>query len=114
MSTATAIWKLIGRMLAGWLWKRPAMAKAKTALTSQIRKKITRRNSVRERGPMKRSLRLPTVCPPWRIESTRAPKSWVAPMKITPTTTHTSAGSHPQTMAMAGPRMGAAPATEAK
>ena len=101
-------------MLAGKATNSPAMAKAKTAPTSQIRKKMISRNRTRERGPMKRSVSLPTLSPSWRIESTRAPKSWLAPMKIAPTTIHNSAGTQPQTIAMAGPRMGAAPAIEAK
>ena len=35
-------------------------------------------------------------------------------MKIAPKTTHSSAGSQPQKTAIAGPTMGAAPATEVK
>ena len=93
---------------------RVAMANAKTAPTSQIRKKITIRNSTRERGPMKRSARLPTLCPPCRTLSTSAPKSCVAPIRIEPKTIQSMAGTQPQTIAIAGPRIGAAPAIEAK
>ena len=35
-------------------------------------------------------------------------------MKMVPHTTQTKAGSHPQMTAMAGPTMGAAPATDVK
>ncbi len=42
------------------------------------------------------------------------PKSCTAPAKIVPTTTHRNAGSHPQMTAIAGPTIGAAPATDVK
>ena len=49
-----------------------------------------------------------------RVEIQRVPKSCTAPAKIVPSTTHRNAGNHPQMTAIAGPTMGAAPATEVK
>ena len=43
-----------------------------------------------------------------------APKSCTAPMKIVPSTTQSTAGTHPQYTAIHGPMMGAAPAMEVK
>ena len=43
-----------------------------------------------------------------------APASWIPAKKTVPSVTHRKAGTHPQITAMAGPTMGAAPATEVK
>ena len=43
-------------------------------------------------------------------ETTKAPKSCTAPMKIDPNNTHSNAGSQPQKTAMAGPTIGPVPA----
>ena len=47
------------------------------------------------------------------METTRAPKSCTAPMKIAPSTTHSIAGSQPQMTAMAGPSIGDRPVIDA-
>ena len=56
----------------------------------------------------------PIERPRARTETTRAPKSWTQPTKIEPKTTHSMAGSQPQTTAMAGPSIGDSPVIEAK
>ena len=91
-----------------------AMATAKTALTISSRKKITSRKSTRARGWMISPARVPIDRPLWRTEAQSVPKSWTPAMKTVPSKTQISAGSHPQITAMAGPMMGAAPATEVK
>ena len=48
------------------------------------------------------------------MEMIRAPKSCTAPITTLPTNTQSSAGTHPQMMAMAGPTMGPVPAMEVK
>ena len=56
----------------------------------------------------------PTVWPLLRIETTSAPKSWTAPMKIDPKTTQSNAGTQPHITAIAGPTIGPVPAIEVK
>ena len=52
----------------------------------------------------------PMVWPRLRRLTTSEPKSWTAPTKIDPSTTHSSAGSQPQKTAIAGPTIGPVPA----
>lgn len=56
----------------------------------------------------------PTVCPRLRNETTRAPKSCTAPIRMEPKSTQSRAGSHPQMTATAGPTMGPVPAMDVK
>jgi hypothetical protein len=56
----------------------------------------------------------PTVWPRFRIETTSAPKSCTAPIRIDPKKTHKSAGSHPHMTAIAGPTIGPVPAIDVK
>ena len=72
------------------------------------------RNSRRIKGLMTRPAISPTVCPRLRRDTTKAPRSWTAPMKIEPKSTHNKAGSHPQSTARAGPTIGPVPAMEVK
>ncbi len=72
------------------------------------------RNSTRARPPMIDSASVPMELPLCRTDSQRVPKSWTAPAKTVPTTTQMNAGNQPQITAIAGPTMGAAPATEVK
>ena len=57
---------------------------------------------------------VPIERPLWRLEIHRALKSCTAPAKTVPSTTHRKAGSQPQITAIAGPTIGAAPATDVK
>ena len=93
---------------------RPAMMTANTAFTMVTRKKMMSRKRIRARVLMTSLARAPMLRPLWRTETTIDPKSWAPEAKIVPRTTHSSAGPHPQKTAMAGPTMGAAPATEMK
>ena len=88
------------------------MMNAKTASTIQIRNEITTRKSVRARGPITSAATSPIELPRWRRLMTSAAKSWTAPMNTVPSVTHSSAGSHPQITAIAGPTIGAAPAID--
>ena len=54
------------------------------------------------------------VCPLFLVEAHREPRSCIPAKKTVPIVTQRNAGSHPQIIAMAGPTMGAAPATEVK
>ena len=49
-----------------------------------------------------------------RVEAHRVPKSCIPAKKTVPKVTQSNAGSQPQITAIAGPTMGAAPATEVK
>jgi hypothetical protein len=93
---------------------RLAMITANTALTIRSRKKITNRKSTRARSPMIDCVRVPIELPLCRVEIHRAAKSCTAPANTVPSTTQRNAGSHPQITAIAGPTIGAAPATEVK
>ena len=104
----------MGKTAPGLAMKRLAMTTAKTALTISRRKKMMKRKRVRARPPMIPSVTVPIDCALWREEIHTAPKSCTAPAKIVPSTTQRKAGSQPQMMAIAGPTMGAAPATEVK
>ncbi len=90
------------------------MTRAKTASTINSAKKISNRKRVLALGPIKSFVTSPMERPRLRAETTSAPKSCTAPIKIDPRTTHRSAGSQPQITAMAGPTIGAAPAIDVK
>ena len=93
---------------------RVAIIYAKTAITIHVRKKIIVRNSARALLPMIIPVKSPMEWPLFFAESTKHPKSCTAPMKIVPKTTHSTAGSQPHITAIAGPTIGAAPATDVK
>ena len=52
--------------------------------------------------------------PRLRTEAQSAPRSCIPAKNTVPMVTHRNAGSQPQMTAMAGPTMGAAPATDVK
>ena len=113
-SIAKGISNQIGMTLPGNLVNSRAMTMAKTALTIKSSRKMTIMNSVRVRFDTTTSVRAPIERALWRAEIHRVPKSWMPAKKMVPRTTHRSAGSHPQKTAIAGPTIGAAPATEVK
>ena len=80
------------------------------ASTTVSAKNSTSKNKTRVRGEINRPATSPTLCPSFRRLTTSAPKSWTAPMKMQPKTTHNTAGNQPQKTAMAGPTMGPVPA----
>jgi hypothetical protein len=103
-----------GSTLPGKWTNSRAMITAKTALTMRRSRKITTRKSVRERPEITSSVSEPMERALWRAEIQRVAKSWTPAKKMVPKITHSSAGSHPQKTAIAGPTMGAAPAIEVK
>ena len=102
----------IGRTAAGTFTNNPAIAIANTARTNQVSIITNKRNMVLTRGFMTDPVISAMDLPFSLTETTNAPKSWTAPMKIVPKTTHKKAGSHPQNAAIQGPIMGAAPAMD--
>ena len=103
-----------GSTAPGLPMNRLEITTAKTAFTSSSRKKITSMKSTRPRSPTIFPASVPIEFALWRVEIHSVPKSCTAPAKMVPSTTHRNAGSHPQMTAIAGPTMGAAPATEVK
>jgi len=87
---------------------------AKAPLTISRTRKITTRNRLRPREPISRPLSMPTDWPLLRALAQSAPKSCTPAKKIVPSTTQRNAGTQPQITAIAGPTIGAAPATEVK
>jgi hypothetical protein len=114
MAMASGISTRIGMTAPGLATNRLPMTTAKTAFTSVSRKKMMARNSMRARALMTDPASVPMLLALWRTDTTRAPKSCTPAAKIVPSTIHTSAGPQPQNTAMAGPTIGAAPATEVK
>jgi hypothetical protein len=98
----------------GYMVKRMAITKAKTAITIQSSKKIISRKRVRTLLLMISAAKSPIDLPLALREITRAPKSWTAPKNIEPKNTQIAAGTHPQIIAMAGPTIGPRPAMEVK
>ena len=94
--------------------KTAAITSPKMAMTIVSARNSTNKNSKRARLFSTRPAMSPTVCPLLRSETTSAPKSCTAPMKIEPNTTHSSAGSQPHITAIAGPTIGPVPAIEVK
>src|SRR5690606_16951027 len=100
--------------LPGKLVNNPAMVTANTAFTISSRKKMINKNKPTARLPMTDWVMEPMDCPRFRADAHSVPKSCIPAKKMVPNTTHNSAGSQPQMTAIAGPTMGAAPATELK
>ena len=87
-----------------------AITNPKIARTTVSDKNRMARNSTRARGLIKRPAISPTVWPRFRSDTTNAPKSCTAPIKIEPKNTQIRAGSQPQKTATAGPTIGPVPA----
>ena len=90
--------------------KITAMTRPKMARTIDSTSASRSRKSIRARLLISLPAICPSVRPSFRMDTTSAPKSCTAPMKIDPSTTHSSAGSQPQNTAIAGPTMGPVPA----
>ena len=105
----------VGSTDCGWKSGENSVATmcTNTPIAMVIRKKMRMWNSVLARGPMRLSVTLPIDMPRARMETASAPKSWTAPTKMAPRTTHSSAGSQPQMTAIAGPSIGDSPVMEA-
>ena len=114
MPTATKTAVQAGMTLAGVLMNSVAIATAKTAFTISRRKKTTIMNRLRARWLTTSPVSEPTDSALLRTLAQMAPKSWTPAKNIVPMTTHRKAGSQPQTTAMLGPMIGAAPATAVK
>ena len=114
ITTATAIALQAGITLLGVATKAFEIATAKTALTIISRKKITIMKRVRARRLTTSPVSDPTDRPWLRTLAQIAPKSCTPAKNIVPPMTQMNAGSHPQMTAMAGPMIGAAPATAVK
>ena len=104
----------VGITAVGVLTRSPDMTTANAALTMSRTRKITTRNRLRPRWPMYCPDSDPMDLPLCRLEAHRAPRSWTPAKKTVPMVTQRKAGTHPQMTAIAGPTMGAAPATEVK
>src|SRR5690606_17029620 len=103
-----------GKTLEGWLTKRPEMTTANTALTIRRSRKMTIMKTLRARGPITTSVSAPIDFALFRWLAQSAPASCTPAKKTVPRTTQRKAGNQPQITAMAGPTIGAAPATEVK
>ena len=89
VTTATTICTQIGKIAPGFDAKRVPMMKAKTASTIQIRiEMISRKSACAPEGRSPLAATSPIERPRLRRLITRAEKSWTAPMKTVPTTTH--------------------------
>ncbi len=114
MTSATRMAPQTGMTAEGNFIIRPAMTTAKTALTISSSRKITIMKMLRARVPTTSPVSAPTDLALLRTLAQIAPASWTPAKKIVPKMTHRKAGTQPQMTAMAGPTMGAAPATEVK
>ena len=114
MATASGISTTMGITAPGLATNRLPITTANTAFTSVSRKKMMSRNSVRARRLMTSAAMLPMFRAPCRTETASAPVSCTPAANRVPRTIHASAGPQPQNAAMAGPTMGAAPATDVK
>ena len=103
-----------GSTAPGLPMKRLAITTANTAFTRSSKKKMISKNRTRARLPMSDSASVPIELALCRVEIQRVPRSCTAPAKIVPSTTQRNAGSQPQITAIAGPTIGAAPATDVK
>ena len=92
----------------------PATMEAKAATTRMRVRYEKMRKSFLARLPMLAEMTSPMDCPLWRMEANSAPKSWTAPKKMPPMSTHSTTGTQPKTAAWMGPLMGPAPAMEEK
>ena len=111
---ASGISTKIGMTAPGLATSRLPMTTAKTAFTRVSRKKMISRKRVRARLLMTSWAMLPMLRAPWRTETASEPMSCTPAAKMVPTTIQASAGPQPQNAAMAGPTIGAAPATDVK
>ena len=114
MSSATMIAPQVGMTEVGVVTSSFAMTTANAALTMSSSRKMITRKRLRPFRPMYLPDSVPMLCPRCLPEAHRAPKSCIPAMNTVPMVTHRKAGTHPQITAMAGPTMGAAPATEVK
>ena len=114
MISATKIAPQTGTTELGKLINKPEMAVANTAFTINRTKKITIINSDCERRPTTSPVKAPIERARLRFEAQIAPASCTPAKKIVPKITHKNAGTQPQMTAIAGPIIGAAPATEVK
>ncbi len=103
-----------GKIVAGYCRKTDAITRPKIARTIVNAMNRIRRNRIRARRLISLPAMSPTVCPLFLIETTSAPKSCTAPMKIDPSKTQTRAGTQPHITAIAGPTIGPVPAIEVK
>ena len=114
MIRAMIISMLIGNTAEGFFTNNPAIAMANTARTNHVRNITNIKNIILIRLFITLE-DISAIDFPFSLALiTNAPKSCTAPINIVPTTTHNTAGSHPQYTAMHGPIMGAAPAMEVK
>src|SRR5699024_1220038 len=72
------------------------------------------KNRIFPRLPIKFSAIVPMDCPLLRTDKANVPKSCTPAASTVPRMTHKNAGPQHQYTAMAGPKIGAAPATEEK
>ncbi len=114
ITSATTIAIHAGKTEPGVATKPCAIITPKTAFTISNNRNMTMRNNDRVRLPITLSDRAPIDLPLLRLLAHKAPISWIPAKKIVPKTTHKSAGANPQYTAIAGPTIGAAPATEVK
>ncbi len=103
-----------GTTAPGLLISSLAITTPNTALTISSTRKMTIMNTLRARPPTTSPVSAPTDLARLRTLAQIAPLSWTPAKKMVPSTTQRKAGSQPQITAMAGPTMGAAPATEVK
>src|SRR5690606_13585123 len=111
---ATGTCNQYGSTLDGKASNRLAMVTANTAFTNTNRKKMINKNRFLAREPITVRVIDPIDSPRLRTEAQSVPKSCIPAKKMVPRVTHKSAGPQPQIIAMAGPTIGAAPATELK
>ncbi len=114
MTIASGISTKIGITAPGLATNRLPITTANTAFTRVSRKKMISRNSVRARALITSCAMVPMFLALCRSETTSEPKSCTPAAKMVPSTIHASAGPQPQNTAIAGPTIGAAPATEVK
>src|SRR5690606_13111776 len=93
---------------------RLAITTANTALTISSNRKMTIMKILRARLPTTSPVSEPTERALLRMLAQIAPASCTPAKNMVPNTTQAKAGAQPQMTAMAGPTMGAAPATEVK
>ena len=79
-----------------------------------IRKKMIVRQRKRARPLMTSPASVPMLLALCRTETASEPRSWTPAAKTVPITIQARAGPQPQKTAIAGPTIGAAPATEVK
>src|SRR5690554_5359336 len=111
---ATTIAPQTGTTEPGLLINRLAITTPNTALTISNTRKITIMNSERARLPTTSPDSAPMDLALLRTLAHTAPMSCTPAKNTVPIDTQSRAGSQPQMTAMAGPTIGAAPATEVK